>query len=412
MHAILAVFLAVAQDEPQAGWSELVPRVEGAKHYYVAPDGKKESAGTKEEPWDFASAISGEKKVEPGSVIWVRGGRYKGNPEVNKGKFVMTLAGKEGAPIHLRAYPGERATILDTTLWVMQGTDYVWIWDLELAGSAPVEKRETKQTGSHPSDLPGGDGLNVYAGKGCKFVNLVIHDNVGNGMGWWVGSTGSEVHGCVIYANGWRAPDRGHGHCIYTQNKEGTKIVSSCIFTVPYDGQYTLHAYGSSRAFISNYVVEDNIAFGRGTFLIGGGSPSRNIKVSRNYLHGIGMRIGYGAQNEDCELRGNVIAKGQISIQKYQKVVDEENARDFKETKAVVIPNKYDPRRAHVAVYNGAKAAEVEVPVGTFLKPGDAFRLMNPFDLFGKPLVEGKCEGETLKAPISGDFAPFVLLKD
>jgi len=396
---------AGAQAQKKAGWSERVPRVEGAREYVVSPEGRAENPGTQAAPWDLASALGRRREVSPGDIIWVRGGTYRG-------KFAVRLAGKEGAPVHVRAYPGERATILDSGMTVVEPASYVWLWDLEIAGSIPVEKRETKQTGSHPTDLPGGDGLNVYTGKGCKYINLVIHDNVGGGMSWWVGATESEVHGCLIYNNGWRAPDRGHGHCIYTQNREGIKTISNCIMSVPYDGSYTMHAYGSSRAYVDNFLIEDNIACEKGPFLVGGGRPSHNIRVFRNYLYGINMRIGYGAQNEDCEVRDNVIAKGSLSIQKYKKIVQEGNVKELPQKMAVLIPNRYDPNRAHLVVFNGAKAPEVRVDVGSFLRPGDAFRLMDPKDFFGRAVLEGTCKGKTITVPMKGEFAPFVVLKE
>ncbi len=393
------------QGQPKAGWSEVVPKVEGARQCFVSPEGKAENPGMREAPWDLASALAGRQKVSPGDVIWVRGGTYKG-------KFEVKLVGKDGAPVHVRACPGERATILDGGMTVVEPASYVWLWDLEIAGSAPVEKRETKQTGSSPTDLPGGDGLNVYTGKGCKFINLVIHDNVGSGVGWWVGSTESEFHGCLIYNNGWRAPDRGHGHCIYAQNTDGVKTISGCIMSVPYDGSYTMHAYGSSRAYVDNFLVEDNVAYEKGPFLIGGGRPSRNIKVFRNYLHGVDMRIGYGAENEDCEVRDNVVAKGSLTVEKYRKVVDEGNVRGLPDKKAVLIPNRYDPNRAHMVIYNGEKAGQMRVIIAPFLKRGDRFRLMSPRDFFGKPVFEGKCEGETVTVPVEGEFAVFVVVRE
>lgn len=396
---------ALGQPNEIAGWSERVPRVEGAAQYFVSPQGKAENPGTREAPWDLASALAARHNVSPGDTIWVRGGNYRG-------KFEVRLAGKEEAPVHVRAYPGERATILDSGLTVVEPTFYVWLWDLEIAGSVPMEKRETKQTGSHPTDLPGSDGLNVYAGKGCKFINLVIHDNVGNGVGWWVASTDSEFHGCLIYNNGWRAPDRGHGHCIYTQNSEGVKTISSCIMSVPYDGSYTMHAYGSSRAYVDNFVIEDNVACEKGPFLVGGGRPSHNIKLLRNYLYNVNMRIGYGAENEDCELRDNVIARGALTIDKFRKVVREGNVTELPDKKVLLIPNRYDPGRAHLVVFNGAKAPEVTVEVSPFLKPGETFRLMDPKDLFGRPVFEGKCDGEVMRLPVKGEFAVFVMLRE
>ncbi len=402
--AVLAL-LAFPQDRAGAGWSENVPRRSG-RQFFAAPDGRAENAGMQSAPWDLASALDGRHPVAPGDVIWVRGGTYKG-------KFEIKLAGKEGAPVHVRTWPGERATLLDSKTSVVNPAKYLWLWDLEIAHSAPVDKRRTEKTGSHPDDLPGGEGLNILGGAGCKFINLVIHDNVGNGVGWWVGSTDSEMHGCLIYDNGWIAPDRGHGHCIYSQNRDGVKTISGCIMSVPsWGGSCTMHAYGSSRAYVDNYVIEDNVACERGPFLVGGGRPSRNIRVLRNYLHGVDLRIGYDApENEDCEVRDNVVASGRIAINRYRKVVDEGNVRKVPERLYVLIPNRYDPGRAHLVVFNGAGAPAAAVDVSGFLKPGDPFRLMDPKDFFGAPVLEGKGGGKTVVVPVKGAFAAFVMLK-
>src|SRR5947208_2741830 len=79
--------------------------------------------------------------------------------------------------------PGERATIMDGTLFVAPPTGYVWIWDLEIATSTPPEKRIIREPGSHPRELPEsfGDGINLNHTDGhlyrdLKFINLVIHD--------------------------------------------------------------------------------------------------------------------------------------------------------------------------------------------------------------------------------------------
>jgi hypothetical protein len=406
---ILAMVLgAVAAGTPEEEgtlWSPQVPRVEGAPEFFVAPEGQPGNPGSREAPWDLASALRGEHPVPPGAVIWVGGGTYRGH-------FEIKLAGRPEAPIHVRAWPGERATILDSGLAVVEPANYVWVWDLEIAGSTPPEQRETQQTGSWPTDLPGTNGLTISAGQGCKFINLLIHDNVLGGVAWWVGSTDSELHGCILYNNGWRAPDRGHGHAIYVQNRDGVKTISNCIMSVPHDGSYTLHAYGSERAYVDNFVIQDNIAFEKGPFLVGGGRPSRHIRVLRNYLYGVNMQIGYTApENEDCEVRDNVIARGTLSIQRYKHVVEAGNILETPAQKAILIPNYYDPRRAHLALYNGAQAPAVEVDVRPFLQPGDSFRLVAATDFFGKPLQEGPCPDGKLRVPMAGEFAALVLLK-
>lgn len=352
---------------------------------------------------ELAAVLS--KKIDPGATIWIKGGTYTG-------QFHVTLAGTEAAPIQIRAARGERVTILNCGIALLKGADYVWLRDLELAGDLPLEKRVTDQSGSWPKGFAGSGGLEVRAGKGCKFINLVIHDNVLGGVGWWVESVDGEMHGCIIYNNGWKGPDRTHGHCIYTQNQEGVKTISNCILSVPeWGGSYSMHAYGSKKAYVDNFVIEDNIAYERGPFLVGGGRPSANIRVARNYLHGVNLQIGMTRENEDCEVRDNVVARGKISINNYKKVVDEGNVRGLPASRAAVIPNKYDPARAHVAVYNGAKAAAVEADVSKVLKPGEGYRLLDPKDVYGKPLHEGAAEGASIRIPMSGEFAAFVLVK-
>ena len=58
--------------------------------------------------------------------------------------------------------------------------------------------------------------------------------------------------------------DRGHGHCIYTQNEQGVKTISNCIMSCRYDGTYTMHAYGSQRAYVDNFLVEENVWYDKG----------------------------------------------------------------------------------------------------------------------------------------------------
>src|ERR1051326_24629 len=141
----------------------------------------------------------------------------------------MRLAGSAEKPGQGRALPGQRVMV-DGVLNVQPPSTQVWLRDLEIAVSENFTgSRRIEEPGSHPESLnrPWG-GLNVYCGAGCKFINLIIHDNA-QGVSWWTASKDSELHGCIIYDNGWEAPDRGHGHAIYTQNAEGVKTISDCI---------------------------------------------------------------------------------------------------------------------------------------------------------------------------------------
>jgi hypothetical protein len=258
--------------------------------------------------------------------------------------------------------------------------------------------------------------LKVYSGQKCKFINLVIHEN-GQGVSWWAASQDSEMHGCILYDNGWAGTDRGHGHAIYTQNSEGVKTISDCIFTGG-DG-YTLHAYGSSRADVNNYRVEGNIAYDAHTFLIGGGKPSHGIQVLTNCFYGVPVQLGCNAPtNQDCEVRGNVTVSAGLSINRFESVISEsnvilaENNPRASGTRVVFRVNKYDPRRANLAIFNWDRQSTVDVDVSALLKAGDRFRLLNPRDFYGPPILTGKATGSTIKVPVDGEFAALVVMKE
>jgi hypothetical protein len=385
-----------------------------ASEWYVAPGGTTGGNGTRVAPWDLQSALGGKHGIAPGDTLWIRGGTYKRPFEVLGQGFEVRLAGRADAPIRVRAVPSERATI-DGGLTILPPATYLWIQDLEICVSEP---RPAQPVPPDPSyrvvNRPWG-GLNINTGEGCKYINLVIHDNC-QGVSFWSAATDSELYGCLIYDNGWAGTDRGHGHAIYTQNKTGVKTIADCIMTGGYG--YTLHAYGSPRADVDNYRVEGNICYDAHTFLIGGGKPSHHIRVYRNSLYRVNMQLGYDAPyNEDCEVLDNTILRGALSINRYRSVRNQGNRIVApgenlpKGARIILRPNQYDPARANLAIYNFDRKPVVEVDGGAFLHRGDQFRLMDPRDFYGKPILAGVYRGRPVRVPVAGEFAAFVLMK-
>jgi hypothetical protein len=387
--------------------------------YYVAPNGKAAAAGTYEDPWDIVSALAGQQKaVQPGDTIWIRGGVYaqKAGASGERPQFTIKLAGTEQKPIVVRTAAGERA-IIDGITSVAKGTDYLTLQDLEWCPTPGAKAvYETNQSGSWPGGLsPTGGDLRIDSGKGCKYVNLYIHDNPSGGSGFWVGATDSEMYGCIIVNNGWKGPDRHHGHAVYTQNNEGLKKITNCVLSTRNgDGQYTIHAY-TEGGFLKNFDIEENICYAKGTFLVGGAKVAEHIKVRKNYLYNMPMQIKNGA---DCAIEDNVLLKSPLLVRKYQQATVNGNlivGGEFKpelveklegknkteapaEPMVILQPNKFDTGRANLAIFNFPKAASVDV--------------MNPEDLFGKPIFTGKVAGEKLTVPMKGDdFAVFIVFK-
>jgi len=385
-----------------------------AGQWYVGPNGKATNAGTRESPWDIASALDGKQDVSPGNTIYLSEGTYRRRP---KELFDVRLVGTQDKPIQIRPLPDERVRI-DGGLSVQSPSSHVWIRDLEIFVSEPLPK-EPVSAGSHPEDLdrPWG-GLHMYGGKSCKYINLIIH-NCNQGISCWKDEISPEIYGCIIYDNGWQGTDRGHGHCIYAQNDEGIKIISNCIMSCRFDGTYTMHAYGSERAYVNNFLVEDSVFYNNGPFLIGGGRPSQNIRVFRNCLYDVSMRIGYSAPyNEDCEIRDNIIVNGDLDIIRYRNVLQEGNLVIRKGeqhpagVKAVLLANRFDENRAHLVVYNWDKRQEVEVAAKSFLQDGQAFKLIDPRDFFGTAVLRDTCRGGAICVPVREEFAVYVVVKD
>src|SRR5512140_467027 len=78
-----------------------------AVDFYASPTGSTSTGpgtGTITNPWSLQTALSQPAAVQPGDTIWLRGGKYTGN-------FTSYLTGMARAPIVVRQYPGERATL-------------------------------------------------------------------------------------------------------------------------------------------------------------------------------------------------------------------------------------------------------------------------------------------------------------
>lgn len=280
-----------------------------AAEFHVSTTGSAKGNGSPAEPWDLSTALAATEIVKPGDTVWIHAGTYRGG-------FVSRLSGRPDSPIVVRGERNARVTIdtrprdeKDNGLFLLHGADAVYR-DFEVTCSDPL--RETKIAGSWPADIRRGS-VDVR-GDRIAAINLVVHD-CGSGFGFWADGEGGEVSGCLIYNNGWRGPDRGHGHAIYAQNARGTKrIVDNVIF---HQFAYGIHVYGSEKASLKGFEIDGNIAFENGCLtregensagiIVGGGAPAERIAVRDNVVVGGGIRLGYpwGTTNEDVVCTGN-----------------------------------------------------------------------------------------------------------
>lgn len=374
---------------------------------------------------------------------------------------------------------GAKVKVFDHTI---TGNGKNWIIrNLEITSSQ--FERVLTTPGSNPVDKNSRfTGLMNYA-PGSKIINCILHENM-QGIFNTALASDSEVYGNIICNNGEKAPDRGHGHGIYTQNEVGRKFIGDNIFFGNFGG-FGLQVYGSSQAILKSYDVDGNINFANG-FLVGGNCPADDINITNNFLFGTGLTLGYGNTNNGaCSIAGNyVYSATPAEVHWWQKLsmknntfyqngdpqgVDciltlpiglsappaayqiDNNAYIFGKywqdkpfcirtpaanyfdlsawrslgfdqnsswkgstpaAPAVVKPsgvdifyrpNKYEPGRAHIIIYNYNQTQSVSIDLSkTGLQPGQSFEIRNGANFFAGSVAQGIFQnGQTLTIDLS-----------
>jgi hypothetical protein len=334
----------------------LWPFAATAADYYAAPDGTKTGDGSKEKPWDFPTAMAhpnagkGEAIpkapadiVKPGDTIWVKGGTYKFSAA--RHFLSCRLKGSAEAPITVRPLPGERVTIdLDGQAFYVGGVKKddkgVEVADLEQGHDVLFRDFEITATGiPRSTDKPGSwTILNSFVdvrAPGTKFINMVVHD-LSQGFSFWSPSSRAEMYGCLSYHNGWNAPDRGHGHGLYTQNTDtGDNVPKVIAENFLFEGfNEGIQAYGSAHAVVQNYVFQGNVVWDNGILagnlasgivLAGGGKSKKNIVLEDNdfYISTSAQgqnSLGWGWDdvNDDIVIKNNRFIGGYSALEVYR----------------------------------------------------------------------------------------------
>jgi ribosomal protein L27 len=419
--------------------------------YFAAPNGSRAGDGGERRPWDLATALAGgsqANRVQPGDTIWLRGGTYRGG-------FRATVAGREGAPVVVRQFPGERAVIDGataprSTLYVMG--NHTVFWGFELTNT------DTARTTSSPK-LELRHNVVVNDASHTKYINLVVHDG---GVGFYnePKSIDVEISGCIVYNNGYQAPDRGHGHGLYLKAFVGPLVARDNVIFNQYG--YGIHAYtNSGTGKLMNITIEGNVAFNNGTLatrrslssniLLGGADYAGGDVVRDNIAYyspeltgaGANVVIGYRTQrNGDVVVEHNYFVGGSPVLdfgfwaaarvssntlirtgapRLLGSLIQQRDAggrgggqiwRDNDEgaapavTNVVVRPNLYEPGRAHVTVINWGKDKTARVDVRGVLEPGDRYEVHNVQDLFGPAVASGTVSGSSISIPLNGVAPP------
>jgi hypothetical protein len=375
----------------------------------------------------LSKALSSTSPAQPGDTIWLRGGTYLG-------AFTSQLTGTAAAPIVVRGYPGERAT-LDAnnaaarsagSLLAVNGANVVFR-DFEVMSSDAGRTDQNTGYGNFPS------GIDINQSQNIKLINLVIHDLVGKGIGAWSENTSAEIVGCLVYYNGMSD----HDHGIYVQNQSGSKLIKDNII---FDqASHGIHGYGSTDAFLNNITIEGNTAFENGALiqqgsrniLLGGLSVAQNPIVRANYTYMAGAagnsNVGYTAGTSNAVVQDNYWVAGNAAVRLNLNVgalvtgnffsgpLDPTDtatrwpSNTFKSSRPTtgqtvfVRPNPNEPGRANITIYNWSQASSVAVNLsGAGLNSGDTFEIRDAMNFYGSAVATGIYTGGTVNVPMTG----------
>ncbi len=407
-----------------------------AADHYVSPTGKRGN-GSIEKPWSLDAALRQPRKVKPGDTIWLRGGIY--NHPQRMTKFESGLKGKEGAPITVRQYPGERAIINGNITHAIGG--WVNYWGIEIMNSLP--NRDTPETGPFPRAffVPDSHGMpSAFAMSGfdlrapnVKLINCVIHDCIGGGIGLSATASNAEIYGTLSFYNGWQGGDRGHGHGLYGQNThKKTARIEESLFYANY--ALGMQATGTGPV-VDNFHLEGNIFFHnsvlsrrhQGNLLIGPWEgKAQQITLIRNFIFdpspsGSDCNLGYeggiaraviegnyfqtpvrfSPNNEGVELRDNVFLADTHFLDQELHPANHFAAATPQTNLVEVRPNRYEPGRAHIIVYNWEYRDSVAVNIKGLLPEGERFEVRSMQNFLGAPVLEGIYDGEPLILPMT-----------
>jgi len=267
-----------------------------AGEFFVAPNGTPQGDGSRFLPWDIATALADNTKIQnlnyvvkPGDTIWLLGGTYATYlPSAWPYVLGCKLVGTSNSPIFLRQYPGERA-IIDGGIYCGNPSDWVTFWGFEITCSRP----RLNTYDQRPAGL-------IMSARGHKAVNLVVRDSGHPG----IGGGGGEVYGCILWGvgiyefdNRTRFPTNAwvRGSALYLQNSSSnTYLVSDNISRGSLNAGMKAYAENGQ---VQNFVFDGNIVFlnnGEGIQVECLNNPITNATVMNNFTYRCGKTpMGY-----------------------------------------------------------------------------------------------------------------------
>ncbi len=427
--------------------------------YYVTSDGTPGGSGSGDDPWDLATALAGAGgRIQPGDTVWLRRGVYRGF-------FRASMNGTPAEHVVFRQYPGERATI-DGGL--RGDGSYLTFWGFEIMQSNPTAAGDRVLSANtvggrfvnlilHDAGISGvslaadkGEGVELY---GCLVYNNGTHENIDHGIYAHNATAGTKFITDNVFFNNYARGIQVYSDGGVLQNVRAVGNVAFNNGSIS-AGSTPVNLLISAPVATSGMVAADNLLYASpGTnginLRLGDYDANYNgdIVVQGNYAAGgaAGLQLRHRwtratiadntflASAEVVQTGGSLLTLGYTwSGNRYYRdpaaAAWEHDSQEhtFAEWRAqtglggadqvlaglptgphvVVRPNRYEAGRAHVVVYNWARAPSVAVDLSQTLVIGDVYEIRNVQDFFGPPVATGTYGGGTVTVSMAGVAPP------
>jgi parallel beta-helix repeat protein len=232
---------------------------------YASPSGSDSASGSEGNP--FRSAQRLVDSLDPGEVGCLRAGAYDG-VDIRRG-------GQPGAPITLRSYPGERATVTGR-FWVVKTAPHLVIEGLYLNG-----RNDTL----HPSPTINAPDV-TFRANDVSNDHTAICFLLGDSHGYYGRADDAviernRIHDCGVL------PAAGHDHGIYVEATSGARIEGNWLYD---NADYGIQLYpNGDRNLIRGNVIDGN---GMGITISGdSGQSSDDNRVEGNVISNSSQRF-------------------------------------------------------------------------------------------------------------------------
>jgi chitodextrinase len=405
--------------------------------YFVSPTGSASAAGTLADPWSLAYALSSSADLDPGDIVYLRGGTYS-----LTGSRTVSHAGTAGNPIQFKAYPNEQPVIsmsfYSGTMLNFTGS-HLHFYRIVFTGTGYTRTSQVPD-GTYEMALGGytaaGEGIKFY---GCHFYNSRTHGFRSYGQ-----AGGAEFNACLFLFSG--SSDQ-FDHNIYVRNLDDQqKTFKDCL--IGHAASHGLHGWGGSNNQIREIDVLRCIFFNNGSLynndgrsiLLGGGLRVEDCIVQDNITYSNitnsksnALRLGMGGGSDGCTVDGNLFIGQPVYIESpYTNLTATANTLYYNSSQQgdtvaamaagsgntlAAVPTSgttiavraydWDARQANLVIVNYAGSASVFVSHaqltggGLTIAAGDTYTLHNAENYFGDTIT-GTYDGTGITVPMTG----------